>query len=232
MRLSALSLLAMLAACSSREAPQPEPSASVTPAAISTEPRTMVAADFVPEDLGGRIAGMEVSDAPVGDAGAPVARLDAFVACPKEIALCDPAKLPAETRYTYVVTVTPVPEASAKAAASTSPAPIPVPAGATLATIAPVPGFEGGVGYSLAQAAAALGAEDAISVTLDQGRIVWRAADGSRWVGGKPITVWWQSTRPPADKVPAYELASGTDSARISAPFPAEDKAVEGTARR
>lgn len=232
MRLLALPLLVLLAACSGeRETQAPEP--VVAPPTQSTQPRTMIAADFVPAELGARIAGMEIADVPVGNRETPFGHASAFVACRSGITTCDPATLPADTRYTYVLTVTPaVPEVpeGAPSPSGSVPAPVPLvmPVAGTLATIAAVPGFDGAVGYSLAEAAAALGAEDAIAVTLEQGRIVWRVREGSRWVPGKPITVWWRSARPPADtKAPAYEFSAGADNARLAAPFPAADKAVE-----
>lgn len=236
MRWAAAALPMLLAACSAERAPEAEPAPTPVPVAVSTEPRTMVAADLVAGELGGRLAGSEIADAPIGHARHPMARASGYVACPRAIARCDPAALPGGTRYSYVLTVTPA-EAGASPppppGATPPPLPLVVPVAGALATLAPVPGFEGAVGYSLAEAAAALGAENAIGVTLEQGRIVWRVREGRRWLPGRPITIWWQSTRPPAGAMSkAYEFAAGSESAALAAPFPAADKPVErGQAR-
>lgn len=215
----------ILAACSREETPEAAPSPTATPAAaMPAKPRTMIAADFAPDSLGARIAGLEVADAAVGAKRRPIARVTAYVACAKAVTVCDPATLPAGTKYTYVLTITPVgpDEAPATPAATPPPVALVVPVAGALATMAPVPGFAGAVGYSRSEAVSALGAEDAISVTLDQGRIVWRARDGAQWAKGKPITIWWQSTQPPAAELtPAYELAAGDAHPTVEAPFPA-----------
>lgn len=230
MRLGALPVLALLAACAAEKAPAPEPTETALPA----EPRTLVPADLDLATLGARVAEMAVTDAALGGGEAPFARLSAYVACPKEMTACDPAQLPAGTRYTYVLTVTPAPAPVPKGEAAPTPPPVPLvmPSPPTFATTQPAPGFEGGVGYALAEAAAALGAEDGLSITLDEGRIVWRAAEKARWQAGLPVTFWWQSTRPPEMRRNAYSFASGTDSATVRAPFPTADKPVERESAR
>ena len=232
MRVRALPALALVAACSSQPAPAPTP----TPTATVAAPRTLVAADFNAETLGGHVDGMDVTDAAIGEKKAPLARLSAFVACAKGVTACDPAQLPDGTTYTYVLTVTPVtakpdpvPAATTDAAGAGTPAEIaPVEAPAELIRMTrSAPGFNGAVGFTRDEAAQALGADDALTVTLDQGQLIWRVTGGGGWKAGKPITLWWQSTRAPDKPVAAYSLDYGSKRADVTAPFPAADKAVE-----
>lgn len=223
MRAGALALLLpLLAACSAEREPAPEPTPRVTMAA----PRTLVPADFDPESLGPRAAGFETA----GEIGESLARVSGFVACPREMAACDPAKAPEGTVFTYVLIVTPatgpVSTPSPEEAARELPAPAEAPP-ELVRMIRPAAGFNGAVGFDRAEAAAALGAEEALTVTLDQNRIIWRVTGGSGWKGGKPITLWWQSTSPPQKPAPAYRLEYGGRQADIPAAFPVTDKGAE-----
>lgn len=224
MRLAALPLLALLTACSAEPVRDPQPKPRATVAA----PRTLVPADFDATALGARVEEMDVTDKAVGAGAAPLARISAFVACKKDIAACDPATLPESTIYTYVLTVTP----------EQYPAPTPSPGMTDLAApaeapaelvraIRVVPGFNGAVGFSRAEAAEALGGVSALTVTLDQNQLIWRVTAGSGWQAGKPITFWWQSTRAPAKPSAAYRLEYAGKRADIAAPFPAADKPVD-----
>ncbi len=225
MRLLGLAALSLLSACSAEREPAPAPS----PTATVAVPRTLIAADFDRTTLGGVIEGTETSDVMVGDR---LARVTALVACPKELTECDPATAPEGTVYTYVLTVTPelAPpiESAPTPVGATGPgetpvAPLEAPA-ELVRTTRVVPGFNAAVGYSKAEAEAALGAAEALTVTLDQNQLIWRVTGGSGWQAGKPITLYWQSTRPPAGPAAAYRLEYGGKRADISAPFPEADK--------
>lgn len=231
MRLAALPLLVVLAACSAERAPEPAP----TPSATVAAPRTLIPADFNPATLGARVVGMDVTDAEIGDEDEPLARVSAFVACEREVTICDPAKLPEGSIYTYVLTITPTPLPDPTPTPSETATDLPAPAerpAELVRTIRVAPGFNGAVGFARAEAVAALGAEEALGVTLDQNRLIWRVTQGSGWQPGKPITLWWQSTRAPAKPAAAYRLEHAGRSADIAAPFPAADKPVEPTSAR
>lgn len=221
-------VLVLVAACAAEQSPEPAP----TPRATVAAPRTLVAADFDPAMLGAHVADMESTDVETGDG---LARVSAFVACPRAMATCDPATTPEGTMFTYVVTITPQAEDAPETAPPPSPSPsasepsiepVEVPAELVRMTRA-AHGFEGAVGFSRAEAAAALGAEDALTVTLDQKQLIWRVTGGSGWQPGKPITLWWQSGRAPAKPAPAYRLEWNGKSADIAAPFPGAEKPVE-----
>ena len=230
MRLAALPLCAIVAACSAERDTAPAP----TPTATVAAPRTLVAADFDPASLGGGVAELGATNVEIGGG---LARVTTLVACSKAMATCDPATAPEGTVFTYVLTVTPQ-------LAAANPTPTPTAAG-TEVPVAPIeapaelvrmiraaPGFNGAVGFSRTEAAAALGADNALTVTLDQNQLIWRVTGGQPWAAGKPITLWWQSTAAPTKPSAAYRLEYGGKRADIIAPFPAADKPVErGTAR-
>lgn len=231
MRVALLSAAVLLSGCSSERTPD----ASPTPTATVAAPRTLIAADFDPATLGARVPGMESTDTEIGGG---TARVSAFVACPKAMTACDPRTAPEGTIYTYVLTVTPD-------AAAREPTTAPAAPGATETAVAPVeapaelvrttraaPGFNAAAGFSRTEAAAALGADDALTVTLDQNQLIWRVTGGTPWAAGKPVTLWWQSTSPPAKPAAAYRLEYAGKHADITAPFPAADKAVEPAAPR
>lgn len=232
MRLAVLALAAVLAGCS-QAVPEPQP----TPTATVAAPRTLVAADFDPATLGAKIEGPKGTDPEfaVIAGGKEIAIVKSFVACPKDMTTCVPAELPEGTVLTYVHTIVP-------AAAEPAEAPSPEPTGTDTAApvevppslfrmTRPAPGFKGGVGYSRAEAEAALGAPDPITVTVDEGQLIWRVTGGSGWKPGAPVTVWWQTTAPPAPQE-AYQLEVSGSTAKAKAPFPAAEKAVERDAAR
>lgn len=228
--LATLPVVGLLAACSGKSEPAPEPSASAT---VAT-PRTLVPADFDLATLGGRVAGMDTTEGADAQDAAPVTRSRSFVACAKDVIVCDPARLPAGTVYTYVVSITPEAEpvvapTGSEGGSELTPAETPA---ELVRTAQPVAGFGGAVGFSRAEAAAALGAEDALTVTLDQGRLIWRVTGGSGWQPGRPITLWWQSTSAPQKPGTAYRLDHGGRHSDISAAFPLADRAVEPPAAR
>lgn len=215
MKLAAALPLLLLAACSkSPEAPSPAPSGVVTPAVAPTpdKPHTLVPADFATLTLGAKVKGSDAEAAFISD-DQTIATVASYVACPEGVAACDPKALPPDTIYTYVHRVTP-----GKAVAS-----------ATLfRTARPAAGFANGMGYDNAQAAAALGPDGEIDVAADNGALVWRVVGGDGWKAGETITLYWQSTQPPAPRpLDAYLVETDGSVAIGSGPFPATQKPVD-----
>lgn len=202
--------LLLLAACSKGpEAPAPTSTNQVTP--TPDKPRTLVPADFATLRLGAKIDGMEAQGRFASD-GETLAEVTSYVACPEGVTDCDPKTLPADTVYTYVHHVTP-----GKSVAS-----------ATLfRTARPASGFANGVGYDNGQAAVALGPNGEIDVEADNGALVWRVIGGDHWKAGEPITLYWQSTLPPARSAEAYLVETDGSVAMGSGPFPAKEKTAE-----
>jgi hypothetical protein len=219
MRLLAALPLVLLAACSKGPgAPSPTPSSAVTPEVMPTpdKPHTLVPADFATLKLGAKIAGADADGKFVSDREV-LAEVASYVACPEGVTACDPKTLPAGTVYTYVHRVTP-----GKSVAS-----------ATLfRTARPAGGFANGVGYNNAEAAAALGPSGEIDVEADNGALVWRVIGGDHWKAGEPITLYWQSTLPPAGSADAYLVETDGSVALGSGPFPAKEKPVDEAAGR
>ena len=229
--LAPLAAITLLGACSQpAETPVPAPTATVA------GPRTLVAAELDPAALGAKIEGPDGTDPdfPMLNKGEEIGRVVSFVACPKGMTTCDPAALPAGTMLTYVHTIVPGDpgQDAVPSPAATNPAGATEVPAALFRMTRPVSGFNGVIGYSRAQAAAALGAEDAITVSADNGQLIWRVTGGTGWRPGLPITVWWQTSAPPAGPQEAYALSWNASSAVVKAPFPAPEKPVEQPAAR
>ncbi len=225
--LSALpAALAALAACGTQEA-EPTPTSTPTVAA----PRTLVGADLDLSTLGARIVGPQGSEVEtVLSAGnREIGRLVSYVACPEGVTECEPGKLPEGTVYTYVHRVTLVDAEETAGASQPSEGPEATETAPTLfRTTRKVAGFNRAVGYRTAEAETALGDPDAISISLDNGSLIWRVSRGSGWEPGSTMTFWWQSTLPPQGPAEAYLLEVDGNQASATGPFPPEDKPVEG----
>ena len=216
-----------LAACGEEPAPEPAPSAEPTVAA----PRTLVAADFDAAMLGAKIDGPQgpEPEAAIMAEGREIARIKSFVACPEGTAECVPDEMPADTVYTYVHEIT--------LADDVEPDDLETPvvdgavdqtSGALFRMTREATGFNRSVGYSREQAETALGEPDAITVTADEGQIIWRVTGGTGWKPGERITVWWQSTAPPAGPADAYSLEVRGMTATAKGPFPGAENPAEG----
>ncbi|MCP9223119.1 hypothetical protein MKP08_10195 [Erythrobacter sp. LQ02-29] len=223
----ALPLPLLAAGCDRARAPEPTPTPTPTVAA----PRNLVAANFDPASLGAKIEGPKGPEveSEISADGKTIADVVSYVACPKDMTeACDPETAPEGTVFTYVHVVTPTqdeaaPTESATPAADTE-------SGAQRMETAPsifrttrrATGFNGALGYDREQAKAALGAEDAITVTTDAGQLIWRVTKGSGWTPGMPITFFWQSTLPPKGPSSAYRLELNNRAGDATGPFPPE----------
>lgn len=227
-RAAALLLAAGLAACAN-EKPEPAPSPSATVAA----PRTLIAADFDTLTLGARIKGpqgYEVATA-LSAGSREIGRMVSYVVCPEAVTDCNPAVLPEGTVFTYVhrITLAEANESPLQAEASDA---TPAQTGATLfRTTRPVAGFNHAIGYSKSEARAALGEADAISITSDEGRLIWRVTKGEGWTPGSTITFWWTSTVPPKGPEKAYAIEIDGKAASATGPFPADKTVERGSGR-
>lgn len=227
MRVAGIAAIALVAGCSAERAPEPSASPTVRVAA----PRTLVPADFDPAIIGPKIEGPQGTDPEfaVMAGGKEIARVVSYVACPKAMTSCVPGELPEGTVLTYVHTITPAAEAeatlspTATSSETAGATPIEVPPSLFRMT-SPAPGFKGGVGFAFAEAEAALGAKDPVTATLDSGQLIWRVTDGSGWKPGAPVTVWWQTTAPPAGPQAVFRLELNGQTATVKAPFPAAEK--------
>ena len=214
-----------LAACS-QEQPEPEP----TPTPTVAQPRTLAAADLDLTTLGAKIVGPQGPEVEtVLSAGnREIGKMVSVVACPEGTTECKPGEMPEGTIYTYVHQVTLAEAQEPEAEASDGPEALESPP--TLFRMTEkAHGFNRAVGYSNAQALDALGSEDAISITSDDGRLIWRVVQGDGWKPGSTLTFWWQSTLPPAGPADAYLLEVDGNQAVAKGPFPAEEKPAEGS---
>ena len=140
--------------------------------------------------------------------------------------------MPEGTVYTYVHRVT-LADVDDDAAVAETEGPEVVEAPPSLfRTTRKVAGFNQSVGFSTAQAEATLGDPDAISISNDNGSLIWRVIRGSGWKPGGTMTFWWQSTLPPKGPAEAYLLEIDGNQVAATGPFPADDKLVEGGAKR
>jgi hypothetical protein len=227
----ALALLSLgaLAACSSAE---PEPTPTPTPTVAA--PRTLVGADLDLSTLGAKIVGPQGPqvETVLSAGNRELGRLVSYVACPAGVSECEPGEMPEGTVYTYVHRVT-LAEADAAAGAEVSDGPEVVEAPPSLfRTIRKAAGFNQSVGFSTAEAEATLGDPDAISISNDNGSLIWRVARGPGWKPGGTMTFWWQSTLPPQGPAEAYLLELDGSQVIATGPFPPEEKPVEGGASR
>ena len=203
---------------------EPEPVASPTPA----EPRTLVPAELDISTLGAKIEGPQgpEPEAPLMLGRGEVGRIVSYVACPEGVEECVPDEMPAGTIYTFVHQIT----LDGVSAAEPASGPEAVEAPPTLfRTTERAHGFNGSIGYSRSQSQAAFGNEDAINVTFDDGRLIWRVTGTQNWQQNATVTFWWQTTQPPAGPSDAFLLEILGNQIGAKGPFPAEEKPAGGT---
>lgn len=209
-----------LAACGEKE-----PEVAPTPTPTVAQPRALAPADLDLSTLGARIVGPQGDEVEtlLSAGNREIGKMVSFVACPEGVTECVPGDMPADTIYTYVHQVTLADAPQVEDQPEDGPEVLESPP--TLFRMTnEAHGFNRAVGYSNAQALNALGSEDAISITSDGGRLIWRVTEGEGWKPGSTITFWWQSTLPPAGPSDAYLLEIDGNQAAAKGPFPAEEK--------
>ena len=209
-----------LSACGEKE-----PEVAPTPTPTVAQPRALAPADLDLSTLGARIVGPQGDEVEtlLSAGNREIGKMVSFVACPEGITECVPGDMPADTIYTYVHQVTLADAPQVEDQPEDGPEVLESPP--TLFRMTnEAHGFNRAVGYSNAQALSALGSEDAISITSDGGRLIWRVTEGEGWKPGSTITFWWQSTLPPAGPSDAYLLEIDGNQAAAKGPFPAEEK--------
>ena len=222
--------LALLALASCGSEPQPEP--TPTPTQTPVGPRKLVAAGFDDQNLGPRIVGPqgpEVTAALTID-GREVGEIVSYVACPapptqgdeaelvpvQEGDECDPTAQEEGAVFTYVHRITPAEGMEGQLL--------------SFRTSRPATGFANTIGFDREEAAAALGEDYGIGVSLDNGALIWRVEAGDGWDAGETITLFWQSTLPPEGPADAYEVETADGRGTASGPFPPKEEAAEETA--
>ncbi|GAB5350852.1 hypothetical protein [Qipengyuania sp. 483] len=202
-----------------------EPEVAPTPTPTVAQPRALASADLDLSTLGARIVGPQGDEVEtlLSAGNREIGKMVSFVACPEGVTECVPGDMPADTIYTYVHQVTLADAPQVEDQPEDGPEVLESPA--TLFRMTnEAHGFNRAVGYSNAQALNALGSEDAISITSDGGRLIWRVTQGEGWKPGSTITFWWQSTLPPAGPSDAYLLEIDGNQAAAKGPFPTEEK--------
>ena len=191
------------------------------------QPRTLVAADLDLSKLGAKIVGPQGSEVEtqLASTNRQFGTMTSYVACPEGTEDCNPATMSEGTLYTYVHSITLLDEPITQP--SEGPAAIEAPP-TLFRTTEAVSGFDGAIGYLRGEAEAALGASDAISVSVEAGRLTWRVRQGV-WKPGATITFWWRSTMPPQGPAEAYLFEIDGNQVSATGPFPPLENA--GAAR-
>ena len=223
MRILLLAAPLVLAACGQSE-PEPQPS----PAPTVAQPRALAPADLDLSTLGAKIVGPQGPEVETSltAGGREFGTMVSFVACPQDTQECVPDDMPADTIYTYVHQITLADTDEDMEEPVNGPEAIENPP-TLFRTTQKAHGFNRAVGYSTAQALEALGDEDAIGITSDDGRIIWRVTRGDGWQPGTTLTFWWQSTLPPAGPADAYLLEVDGNQTAATGPFPAEEEPAD-----
>ncbi|KLI63817.1 hypothetical protein [Aurantiacibacter marinus] len=230
---AALPALALaLAACSA----EPEEQIDDTDLAAEDEELEVAmqrreAVDFMDLQLGAKIVGPqgEEVNGRMTNAEGAFADITSFVACPAGMDPCDPATAPEGTVYTYVHVIYPGEDNDASTGSGSGNDSSNVETTEAFRMTMPSHGFTGVAGYSMAEAAGALGNIGEIYITCHEQGISWTVEEGDggdQWSQAEPITFFWQSTLPPAGPSNAYEVFANYTAASGPGPYPAADETV------
>ncbi|WP_420605180.1 hypothetical protein [Novosphingopyxis sp.] len=222
--ISTLAISLSLAACAKQENTPDDQGDARTDLEAATDDFIVNAGDFDREQLGARIVGPvgpEVEGSLVMADGTSIGDIKSYVACPENIDTCDPAKLPADTIYTFVHMVTPGVDEPNDDPIAQPETVKPVAKSVTFRMTMPAGSFAGQAGYSLEQARAALGPQGTFTVKCNEGMLVWEVATGETWGTGEPVTFFWKSRKPPKGPADAYGFEADGYTAKGKGPFPA-----------
>ncbi|MGB7408479.1 MAG: hypothetical protein WA908_08225 [Pontixanthobacter sp.] len=220
--------LITLSACSAE--PDTDPAdleAATTDGEADALAQALDAGDFMDLQLGAKIVGPQGPEVEgtMDTAEGSFADIRSYVACPDGMDPCDPVTAPEGTVYTYVHVVYPGEDNEGDTGSGAGNDSSDIEQATSFAMLRPAHGFTGKVGYSKAEAMAAIGPQADIVVTCKDGGLVWtiNAGDGGdQWEQAEPMTFYWQSTLPPAGPAVAYEITANYTDATGPGPMPAE----------
>ncbi|MXO90170.1 hypothetical protein [Pontixanthobacter aquaemixtae] len=182
--------------------------------------------DFMDLKLGAKIVGPQGPEVTgtLDSAEGSFADIRSYVACPAGMDPCDPKTAPEGTIYTYVHVVYPGEDNEDDTGSGEGNDSSDVEQATSFRMLRPAHGFTGSVGYSKAEALAAIGEKADIVVTCLDGAIIWSVNPGDagdQWEQAEPMTFYWQSTLPPSGPAPAYSIKANYTEAAGSGPYPA-----------
>jgi hypothetical protein len=203
---------------------------AVTPGEAHAVAKALPAGDFTEFTLGAKVkgGGGEATHAMRNTAG-NFADIRSYVACPQGTTVCDPAKLPPGTVYTYVAVVYPGGDNDDATGIGKGAAASTVERGTAFRMVMPANGFTGAAGYAKPEAMAAIGPKADVVITCDGGKLVWTVSagdGGDQWGQKEPLTFYWQSTLPPSGTAPAYAFDADGTTAIGSGAYPAAKSGV------
>lgn len=231
----ALPLIALCSACSDNptvtgsDVTDLETAETVSEAEVLAD--SLETGDFGALKLGAKIVGPQGPEvkAKLSNAAGDFADITSYVACPEAMTTCDPATAPEGTIYTYVHIVYPGEDNDPDTGGSEANTSSHIELADGFYMTSPAHGFTGGVGYSKAEAMAAIGAKADVAVTCQDGKLVWTVSagdGGDQWEQAEPLTFYWQSLLPPAGPRPVYEIAANYTTADGPGPYPAASKDI------
>ncbi len=189
------------------------------------------AGDFMDLQLGAKIVGPQGPEVTgtMDTAEGSFADIRSFVACPDGMDPCDPKTAPEGTIFTYVHVVYPGEDNQEDTGSGDGNDSSDIEQATAFKMLQPAHGFTGTVGYSKAEALAAIGEKADVVITCVDGSIVWSVNPGDagdQWEQAEPLTFYWQSTLPPAGPAPAYAITANYTEATGPGPMPAAKDGV------
>ena len=185
----------------------------------------LVPGDFMDLQLGAKIVGPQGDEVTgtLANAEGNFADIRSFVACPAGMDVCDPKTAPKGTVYTYVHVVYPGEDNKDDTGSGDGNDSSDIEQATAFKMLRPAHGFTGAVGYSKAEAMAAIGPKAEVVISCVDGGLVWSVNPGTagdQWEQAEPLTFYWQSTLPPAGPAPVYAIDANYTEAKGPGPYP------------